>query len=79
VNRTLRRWKEHNTVNLLPRAGRRKSITIHEERKLFRAVRKEPKITYVELVKEATLDQKPTTPSRSTIYRSLKKQGLTEM
>jgi hypothetical protein len=63
-----------------PRSGRPKIITPREEHTIYREARKMPKITYQKLVGEAGLDS-PThhrkAPSRSTIYRVLKKRGLT--
>ena len=78
---TLNRWKTHGTTESLPRAGRPKALTRREQRALFRAARKNPKITYSSLVVEANLqgdsDARQHPPSRATLYRTLKREGLT--
>lgn len=82
VRNTLTRWKQHHTLESLPRSGRPKILTDYEERKLHRASRKHPNLKYEDLVVEATLDtptpQRPAPPSRSTMYRSLKGKDLTK-
>ena len=40
---TLNRWKNHGTIESLPRAGRPKALTHREQRALFRAARKKSK------------------------------------
>lgn len=78
VKDTLRRWRKYGTVESLPRTGRPKALTHREERKIIRIVRKAPKLNYQQLFEDAGLDTThQTPPHRSTLYRLLKKQGLT--
>jgi transposase len=77
VHNTIQRWKTHHTTHSLPRSGRPHAIDIHESRLLFRQVRKTPKIRYNRLMEEAHLMDRAHPPSKRTVYRALKKQGLT--
>jgi hypothetical protein len=75
---TIRHFQRCSTVVVesLPRPGIPKTLSIQEERKIFRAFKREPRITYRRLVVEASVEGcsnspllRKTTPSRATIYR----------
>jgi transposase len=82
---TIRRLhlKHHHTGTIVdkPRSGRPHILSRHTKKLLFRAVRKTPKIEYKHLSKVAQIALPDGTlqkaPSRSTLYRVLKKRGLT--
>jgi transposase len=63
-----------------PRSGRPQVLSRHARKLVYRAVRKNPKITYSELAEIAQVhppDGAPSQlPSRSTLYRVIKKTGL---
>jgi hypothetical protein len=77
VQGTLRRWRNNKTVDSLPRGGRPKLLSHRDERLLIRTARKSPKIQYKELLKTARLLRPDHHPKQRTIYRILKRQGLT--
>ncbi|OCK73154.1 hypothetical protein K432DRAFT_313566, partial [Lepidopterella palustris CBS 459.81] len=77
INATLRRWKKHKTTTSLPRSGRLPILSRRQKRLLYQAARQNPKIEYQKLWEKAGLLEHPHPPSRSTMYRSLKKDGLT--
>src|SRR5438876_525213 len=76
ITRTLQQWRQHNTTATLQRSGRLKVISPYKERKIYRAVQKLLKITYIKLREEVLLkatSSSPTptrrrAPSCSTIY-----------
>jgi transposase len=78
---TINRWKNHKTLQSLPRSGRPGVLSHHEKRVLYRIARKSPKIEYQKLIEEAGLLEatpyRTTTPHRNTIYNTLKKRNLT--
>lgn len=87
VSRTIQRWEQHQTTSALARSGRTKILSPADERKLYRTVRRTPKITYRKLQGELeslsltssptpTLPPAPILPSRATIYRALRRKGL---
>lgn len=81
IRYTINTYASRPTTEDRPRSGRPPILSRHQQKLVYRAARKTPKIGYHELQKVApvvTLDtppQKP--PSRSTLYRYLKRQGLT--
>ena len=70
----------HTTVER-PRSGRPPILSRHARKLVYRAVRKSPKITYTGLQKVAQVylpdGSSLKLPSASTLYRELKRRGLT--
>ena len=81
VQRIWKKYKETGSVEDLPRTGRPPILSTRQKKLLYRAARKDPKITYAGLegVAQVTaLDTPPSKPpSHSTLYRTLKVSGLT--
>jgi transposase len=81
VRRTLQEASTHHNGLEKPRSGRPSILSEHEERCIYRAVRAAPKIEYKELLEVTTIHYPDGTtskpPSRSTLYRMLKRRGLT--
>ena len=81
IHDTLKRYKLHATTSDLPRSGRPPLLSLPQKKIIYRKARAAPKIEYSNLIKEATfvnvegLPLKP--PSRSTLYRTLKRWNLT--
>jgi transposase len=81
IHDTLKRYKLHATTSDLPRSGRPPILSLRQKKIIYRKARAAPKIEYSNLIKEATfvnaegLPLKP--PSRSTLYRTLKRRNLT--
>jgi hypothetical protein len=76
-------WKLYTTTGTtdnLPRSGRPPVLSDTQKKLLHREARKNPRITYAELSKAACITAIDSTttppPSRSTIYRALKKLQL---
>ena len=74
IRDTLRRHHQTGTNASRERSRRPPILTRREIRTLYRHARKNPKIKYQSLVKEAYLGK---TFSHKTIYRALKNEGLT--
>jgi transposase len=74
---TIKRWKEHHTVNSLPRSSRPQTTTRREQRLLVRLVRRYLKIKYRVLMQEAGFLNTHHPPSKKTVARILKRHGLT--
>ncbi|KAF1828392.1 hypothetical protein BDW02DRAFT_512417 [Decorospora gaudefroyi] len=81
IRTTIRISRTRATTQEAPRSGRPRILTRHQEKIIFRKVRSKPKIQYKDLaavaqlvLPDSTLQKKPST---STLYRSLKRQGLT--
>ena len=55
-----------------PRSERPRKLTIRDERHILRIIRRDPKITYKNLIAEAGVQV-----SHDTIYRMLKEEGIT--
>ena len=55
-----------------PRSGRPRKLSIRDERHILRIVRRDPKITYKNLIAKVGVDV-----SHDTVYRMLKEQGIT--
>ena len=81
VQRIWKKYKETGSTADLPRTGRPPTLLTRQKKLLYRAARKDPKITYVGLKEVAQVDALDTPPlkppSRSTLYRTLKVSGLT--
>lgn len=73
--RTKQRQNLHNTTQELPRSGRPPILSDRSNRQLYRIVRTTPKIEYTELASELGWHT-TTTPSRSTLYRAIKRMKL---
>ena len=74
IRDTIRRYRQTSCNASRPRSRRPSILTRREIRTLYRHARKNPKIKYQSLVKEAYLGK---TFSHKTIYRALKNKGLT--
>jgi len=63
-----------------PRSGRPQILSRYARKLVYRAIRKNPKISYIELAEVAQVHPPNSTPSkppsRSTLYRVIKKTGL---
>jgi transposase len=46
---TINRWKNHHTLESLPRPGQPEKLTRHQKRLLIRIVRRNPRIDYAAL------------------------------
>ena len=81
IRYTIKTYTSRSTTQEQPRSGRPSVLSRHQQKLVYRAARKTPKLEYHDLQKAAPLvdldtpTQKP--PSRSTLYRCLKRQGLT--
>jgi transposase len=73
IRDTLRRYAQTGSNQSRPRSGRPQVLSVHDNRMLYRTARKAPKLEYTELLREAGL----TRISKTTAYRALKHQGLT--
>ena len=76
IGQTIKRWKNHATLDSLPRKGRTPLINRRECRLIIRTVRKYPKIQYRKLMEDVGLLNQHHPPSRRTVNRILAKQGL---
>ena len=74
IRDTLKRYQQTGSNASRARSGRPPILSRREERALWRQARKNAKIQYRELIKETSLRR---TISRSTAYRALKREGLT--
>jgi hypothetical protein len=81
IYNTLKCYKLHATTSDLPCSGRSPILSLWQKKIIYRKACAAPKIEYSNLIKEATfvnaecLPLKP--PSRSTLYRTLKRRNLT--
>ena len=71
VKDTLNKTDSNNDYVTTPRPGRPRKYTPQDERYILRIVRREPKITYRQLVTDTQIQL-----SRSTLYRLLKRVGI---
>jgi hypothetical protein len=66
-----------------PRSGRPRMLSRHQQKLVLRKARATPKIEYPELAKVAqvvSLDGTPSKlPSKSTLYREIKRNGITNL
>lgn len=75
------KYYQTGTVEDKPRSGRPPILSLHQKKIIYRKVRAAPKIEYSELSQAAVLvnpdgtTSKP--PSRSTLYRLIKRRGVT--
>lgn len=80
IRRLINKVTTTGTTTDKPRSGRPPILSRHARKLVYRAVRKNPKITYAELQEIAQVhlpdgtSSKP--PSRSTLYRVIRKTGL---
>jgi transposase len=74
VFNTIQRWKDHKTVESLPRLGQPPKLNRVQKRNLLRIVRQHPQIEYAELIAQVA----GIAASRSTIYRLIKKHHITK-
>ena len=71
VATTLRLNTLRNDGKTLPRAGRPPTLSVRDRRLILRVIRRTPKLTYAQLRVETGIDV-----SRSTLYRRLKDEGI---
>jgi transposase len=80
IRRLINKATTTGTTEDKPRSGRPLILSRHARKLVYRAVRKNPKITYAELQEIAQVHPPDGTPSeppsRSTLYRVLRKTGL---
>lgn len=67
VARTIQRFKEHESIESLPRGGRPPILNRAERRYLALLARRSPKITYAALIGAVSAEGKSI--SRTTVYR----------
>lgn len=81
IRYTLQTYTSRPTTEERPRSGRPTILSRHQQKLIYRAARKTPKIEYRDLQQVAVVvnpdTPPPKPPSRSTLYRYLKRQGLT--
>jgi transposase len=70
---TINQWKNHHTLESLPRPGQPKKLTRHQKRLLIRIVRRNPRIDYTALKCQVA----GVTVTHKTLYRLLKKYYIT--
>jgi transposase len=71
VKYTLQKDPIRNEAQSIPRSGRPRKLSLRDERAILRILRKNPKITWRELLKESNLNV-----SKSTYYRMLKRHNI---
>jgi transposase len=75
------KYRQTGSVQDKPRSGRPPVLSKQQKKIIYRKVRAAPKIEYSQLAKEAIFVNAEGTPSkppsRSTLYRALKRRGLT--
>ena len=81
IKYTIKTYTNRATTVERPRSGRPPILSRHQKRLLYRKVRANPKIEYLELAKVAQVvsldDTTSKLPSKSTLYQALKGLGLT--
>jgi transposase len=81
IHDTIKRWQLHQTTTDLPHSGRPPRLSSHTKKIIYRKARAAPKIAYSELAKEGEVVNADRTtskpPSGRTLYRVLKREGLT--
>jgi transposase len=77
-----RKYNSTTTTQDKPRSGRPPMLSLHQKKIIYRKIRGKPKTTYKELAEvgtrvnvDGTFEK---TPSRSTLYRYLKRRGITK-
>jgi transposase len=79
IKYTIRTYASAPTTQEKPRSGRRSILSARTKKLIYRKARSEPKVSYAELAKVAQVygpDGTPSKPpSRSTLYRILKRCG----
>jgi transposase len=70
---TINRWKNHYTLESLPRPGQPEKLTRHQKRLLIQIVRRNPRIDYAALKCQVA----GVTVTHKTLYRLLKKYHIT--
>jgi len=73
VYNTINRWKNHHTLESLPKPGQPKKLTQYQKRLLIQIVRRHPQINYAALKCEIT----GVTVTCKTLYCLLKKHHIT--
>jgi transposase len=81
IHDTIKRYSLHQTTSDLPRSGRPLRLSSYTKKVIYRKARAASKIEYSELAKEGVVVNADRTiskpPSRCTLYRVLKGEGLT--
>ena len=70
---TINRWKNHHTLESLPRLAQPEKLTRHQKRLLIQIIRRNPRIDYTALKCQVI----GVTVSHKTLYRLLKKYHIT--
>jgi transposase len=81
IKYTIRTYANAATTQEKPRSGRPPMLSLHQKKVIYRKARAAPKIEYSKLAAAAVLvaqDRTPSKPpSRTTLWRVLKRRGLT--
>jgi transposase len=81
IRTTIRLSKTRDTTQEAPRSGRPSILSRHQKKVIYRKARAAPKVEYSQLAEVGVFANADGTftkpPSRSTLYRVLKGQGLT--
>ncbi|KAH7349233.1 hypothetical protein BKA66DRAFT_382149, partial [Pyrenochaeta sp. MPI-SDFR-AT-0127] len=81
IHTTIRLAKTRTTRDEAPRSRRPPVLSHHQKRIIYRTARAQPKIEYSELAQASVVVNQDGTSSkpvsRSTLYQTLKRQGLT--
>ena len=81
IKYTIRTYANTGTTQERPRSGRPPVLSLHQKKIIYRKARAALKIEYPELARVGVLVQPDRTtlrpPSHSTLYRTLKRAGLT--
>jgi transposase len=82
IKYTIRTYSSLPTTHEKPRSGRPPLLSLHQKKMIYRKARAAPKIEYSELAEHGVFvneeGYRSKLPSRSTLYRALKGQGLTK-
>jgi transposase len=81
IHHLYKKYLQTGTTQDRPRSGRPPVLSVNQEKIIYRKARAAPKIEYSKLIEEGVLVNADGTaskpPSKSTLYRALKRRGLT--